>query len=313
MFVFSSIRSRIRPSSSAAALAQTDEQVADRRGASRRADDRQLWRAYVILAVLCVSGFSFFLWYMVTTNRELARLHTEAASSERKLKLLERETQESKTQLAKIPQNFGLFSTEKVTQLSRSIVEVHARWISQDYNARSAAFHLGEGYFLTVKHGYTKVFDKEAKEEVVATVLHLDFDDLTYDLTIVDQGKTTDIESGDDMGDWAIVKTAKPLNIPVMQVDTATGLPYGSPIVRFGNDFGEGIQYSFGHMGPKRPSGLYNSLMPVHGGMSGGAVVNLEGNAIGMCTGKDRRGDYFAYIRPITPDMLKSVPHLRGK
>jgi hypothetical protein len=124
------------------------------------------------------------------------------------------------------------------------------------------------------------------------------------------------IDSGDaDMavqsGDWAILKT-RALDLPKLTPEASFAFDFAEPIVRLGNDYSKGIVLATGYVGQRMPNGLVTCLTDGHPGVSGGGVLNRQGNLVGIPSGR-MDGDYrFSFILPLRAEMLRKVPGLRG-
>ena len=108
-------------------------------------------------------------------------------------------------------------------------------------------------------------------------------------------------------GDWAIIRT-KDLDLPPLHVDSAFAYDFADPIVRLGNDYSKGIILSTGYVGQRTSNGLVTCLTDGHPGVSGGGVLDRNGNLVGIPIGR-MQGDYrFSFILPIRAEMLRKLP-----
>ena len=108
-------------------------------------------------------------------------------------------------------------------------------------------------------------------------------------------------------GDWAIIRT-KPLDIPALHADTSFGYDFAEPIFRLGNDYSKGIILSTGYVGQRTPNGLVTCLTDGHPGVSGGGVLDRDGDLVGIPIGR-MQGDFrFSFILPIRAEMLRKIP-----
>jgi hypothetical protein len=93
-------------------------------------------------------------------------------------------------------------------------------------------------------------------------------------------------------------------------VNTAFGYDFAEPIVRLGNDYSKGIILSTGYVGQRTGNGLVTCLTDGHPGVSGGGVLNRQGEFVGIPIGR-MQGDYrFSFILPLRAEMLRKVPGL---
>ena len=108
-------------------------------------------------------------------------------------------------------------------------------------------------------------------------------------------------------GDWAIIRT-RPLDIPALRPDTGFGYDFAEPIFRLGNDYSKGIILSTGYVGQRTPNGLVTCLTDGHPGVSGGGVLDRDGDLVGIPIGR-MQGDFrFSFILPIRAEMLRNIP-----
>src|SRR2546428_12387784 len=121
---------------------------------------------------------------------------------------------------------------------------------------------------------------------------------------VVDAG-TAEVEV--DGGEGAVIRTRE-LNLPPLKVDTAFPYEFADPIFRLGNDYSKGIVVSTGYVGQRTSGGLVTCLTDGHPGVSGGGILDQQGNLVGIPVGR-MQGDYrFSFILPLRPEMLRNVP-----
>jgi hypothetical protein len=109
-------------------------------------------------------------------------------------------------------------------------------------------------------------------------------------------------------GDWAIIKVRENLDLPALHIDTAFGYEFAEPIFRLGNDYSKGIILSSGYVGQRTSNGLVTCLTDGHPGVSGGGVLNQQGDLVGIPIGR-MQGDYrFSFILPVREEMFRKVP-----
>jgi hypothetical protein len=123
------------------------------------------------------------------------------------------------------------------------------------------------------------------------------------------------VDSGDarvevDPGDWAIVKVKERIEMPPLNVNLTYGFEFADPIFRLGNDYSKGIILSTGYVGQRTANKLVTCLTDGHPGVSGGGVLNREGELVGIPIGR-MQGDYrFSFILPLRAEMFRKVSHL---
>jgi S1-C subfamily serine protease len=125
--------------------------------------------------------------------------------------------------------------------------------------------------------------------------------------TLVDAG---DANSEVDPGDWAILKVRQAPKIPALAVNISYAFQFAAPVFRLGNDYSKGIVLASGYVGQKLANKLVTCLTDGHPGVSGGGVLNQDGELVGIPVGR-MQGDYrFSFILPVRPEMFRKVPGL---
>jgi S1-C subfamily serine protease len=165
------------------------------------------------------------------------------------------------------------------------------------------AGYLGDGYFVTVKHAVValKDGDKSSTRKIVGIkILH---EGKEVPAKLVDAG---DAEVEVHTGDWAIIKTA-PIDVPALKPNPSFPYDFAEPIFRLGNDYSKGIILSTGNIGQRTANNLVTCLTDGHPGVSGGGVLNGEGQLVGIPIGR-MQGDYrFSFILPLRGEMFRKV------
>jgi hypothetical protein len=196
----------------------------------------------------------------------------------------------------------GLVPVQLLRERRASFVELY----STDNFGRSnygTAGSLGNGYFITVKHAVVALKDENNAGRSITTIKVL-YRGKEIPARVVDTG---DAEMEVHAGDWAIIRT-KPLDLPPLNPDTSFAYEFADPIFRLGNDYSKGIILSTGYVGQHTPNGLVTCLTDGHPGVSGGGVLNQQGNLVGIPIGR-MQGDYrFSFILPLRAEMLRKVP-----
>ena len=233
----------------------------------------------------------------VGTAGDLARekAATDAASRDRLV-------EEIKGQLQR---EMGLVPIRVLRERRASFVPVHA--YDESGNLRyGTAGYLGGGYFITVKHGVRALDDARGDRRIES-------------VKIVHDGKETRGVSrrqrrrrrrsasrrlGDPQG-------ARPRST-CRRCTSMSQYPYdfAEPIFRLGNDYSKGIIVSTGYVGQRMESGLVSCLTDGHPGVSGGGVLDVSGNLVGIPIGR-MDGDYrFSFILPLRVEMFRKIPDL---
>jgi S1-C subfamily serine protease len=202
----------------------------------------------------------------------------------------------------------GLLPVRLLRERRSSFVELNAE-DSFGKTSYGTAGYLGNGYFITVKHGVMAMDDEPARgrdaRRIVSTTLRHNGKDLPA--RVVDSG---DANVEVHAGDWAILHVRGELDIPALNVDTSYGYEFAEPIFRLGNDYSKGIILSTGYIGQRTTNGLVTCLTDGHPGVSGGGVLNQKGDLVGIPVGR-MQGDYrFSFILPVREEMFRKVPGL---
>jgi hypothetical protein len=274
------------------------------------------------VAMLCF-GFSLGTWFsrglierrIEDNNAAIAELREEVARVPRPLGTSgnpadsvatdapsrDRLVEEIKGQLQR---EMGLVPIRVLRERRSSFVEVHA--YDRAGNLRyGTAGYLGGGYFITVKHGVLALGDPLG-ERRIASVKVL-YGGKEMPATVVDSG-TAEVEV--HRGDWAILKVRGTVDLPSLNVDVTYPYDFAEPIFRLGNDYSKGIIVSTGYVGQRMDNGLITCLTDGHPGVSGGGVLDVNGNLVGIPVGR-MEGDYrFSFILPLRADMFRKVPEL---
>jgi hypothetical protein len=199
----------------------------------------------------------------------------------------------------------GLLPLHLLRDRRSSFVELY----SSDNFGKSnygTAGYLGHGYFITVKHAVVALKDEDDKQTArKITSVKIVYKGKEIPARVVDTG---DAEVEVHSGDWAIIKTAKDVDLPALRVDSAFAYDFAEPIFRLGNDYSKGIILSTGYVGQRTSNGLVTCLTDGHPGVSGGGVLNQRGDLVGIPIGR-MQGDYrFSFILPIRSEMLRKLP-----
>ena len=199
----------------------------------------------------------------------------------------------------------GLVPVQLLRDRQSSFVELYS-YDNQGKTNYGTAGYLGGGYFITVKHAVVALHDEDDRGGTRRI----------QSVKVVYRGKEIAakvIDTGDadvevHNGDWAIIKTARDLDLPALRVDTAFAYDFADPIFRLGNDYSKGIILSTGYVGQRTANGLVTCLTDGHPGVSGGGVLDQRGNLVGIPIGR-MQGDYrFSFILPIRAQMLRKLP-----
>jgi S1-C subfamily serine protease len=195
----------------------------------------------------------------------------------------------------------GLMPVSLLRQRRQSFVEMYSYDATGASNYGTAGY-LGGGYFITVKHGVVALGD--AAESRRITSVKIMYDGRPIPARIIDTG---DANVEVDPGDWAILKVKERIDLPALDVNLRYGFEFADPIVRLGNDYSKGIILSSGYVGQRTANNLVTCLTDGHPGVSGGGVLNGDGQLVGIPIGR-MQGDYrFSFILPLRPEMFRKV------
>jgi hypothetical protein len=201
----------------------------------------------------------------------------------------------------------GLLPVRLLRERRDSFVELNA---VDNFGKTSygTAGYLGDGYFITVKHGVIALDDpaegRDGRRIMSITVRHKNRD---LPAMLVDSG---DANVEVHAGDWAIIRVRGKVDLPALRIDTAYNYDFAEPIFRLGNDYSKGIILSTGYVGQRTANGLVTCLTDGHPGVSGGGVLNQQGDLVGIPIGR-MQGDYrFSFILPVRSEMFRKIPGL---
>jgi hypothetical protein len=265
-------------------------------------------RRLLIGAALAISVGLLVLSFMTGAWFSVRRLEQEIAANDARITELRdelartridrRSDDEIKQQLQS---ELGLLPIRVLRQKRDSFVEINA--YDRAGNMRySTAGYLGDGHFITVKHGVAPLKDGDDHRRTASIrVLHKGKE---LEAKVVDSGDAT-VEV--HPGDWAIIKVDEAVDLPPLTVDTSYAFEFADPIFRLGNDYSKGIILSTGYVGQRMPNGVVTCLTDGHPGVSGGGVLDQRGNFVGIPIGR-MSGDYrFSFILPLRAEMFRAL------
>jgi len=198
----------------------------------------------------------------------------------------------------------GLMPLRLLRERKESFVELYSYDATGASNYGTAGY-LGDGYFITVKHAVVALGDGADARRINSIKLTYKGRQLTA--KVVDTG---DARVEVDPGDWAILKVKESLDLPALDVNLAYGFDFADSIVRLGNDYSKGIILSSGYVGQRTGNNLVTCLTDGHPGVSGGGVLNADGELVGIPIGR-MQGDYrFSFILPLRAEMFRKVAFL---
>ena len=202
-----------------------------------------------------------------------------------------------------IAAEMGLMPLTVLRDRRNSFVELNSYDDRGAHNYGTAGY-LGNGYFITVKHAVVLLGQEHAADPRRISSIKLTYKGRGLSAQVVDSG---DARSEVDPGDWAILKVKEPVDLPALRVNVDYAFDFADPIFRLGNDYSRGIILSTGYVGQKTNNDLVTCLTDGHPGVSGGGVLNLDGDLVGIPIGR-MQGDFrFSFILPLRAEMLRRV------
>jgi hypothetical protein len=197
----------------------------------------------------------------------------------------------------------GLLPLTLIRDRRQSFVELYS-YDDRGASSYGTAGYLGNGYFITVKHGVVALGQEGMADPREITSIKLMYEGRAINARVVDAG---DARVEVDPGDWAILHVKENVDLPPLQVDLSYDFEFASPIFRLGNDYSKGIIAATGYVGQRTPNRLITCLTDGHPGVSGGGVLNTEGQLVGIPIGR-MQGDFrFSFILPLRDEMFRKV------
>jgi S1-C subfamily serine protease len=197
----------------------------------------------------------------------------------------------------------GLLPLNLLRERKDSFVELYSYDDKGSSNYGTAGY-LGNGYFITVKHGVVALGQEGVSDPRRIVSIKLTYQGRSLPAKIVDVG---DAKMEVDPGDWAVIKVKERVDLPALNVNTDYSFDFADPIFRLGNDYSKGIILATGYVGQRTANQLITCLTDGHPGVSGGGVLNRDGDLVGIPIGR-MQGDYrFSFILPLRPDMFRKV------
>ena len=197
----------------------------------------------------------------------------------------------------------GLLPLALIRDRRQSFVELYS-YDDRGASSYGTAGYLGNGYFITVKHGVVALGQEGASDPRVINSIKLMIGGRPISAHVVDAG---DARVEVDPGDWAILKVNENIDLPALNVGLNYQFEFADPIFRLGNDYSKGIVVSTGYVGQRTPEKLVTCLTDGHPGVSGGGVLNAEGRFVGIPVGR-MQGDFrFSFILPLRDEMFQTV------
>ena len=202
----------------------------------------------------------------------------------------------------------GLLPLNLLRERSESFVELYS-YDDRGSSSYGTAGYVGNGYFITVKHGVIALGQEGVSDPRKINSVKLMYKGRPLVAKVVDAG---DAKVEVDSGDWAILKVKEQIDLPALNVNLAYHFDFADPIFRLGNDYSKGIILSTGYVGQRTSNNLVTCLTDGHPGVSGGGVLNRNGELVGIPIGR-MQGDFrFSFILPLRQEMFKKIAHFNN-
>jgi hypothetical protein len=197
----------------------------------------------------------------------------------------------------------GLLPVTLLRERRNSFVELNT-YDDHGQSNYGTAGYLGNGYFITVKHAVVALGQDGVSDPHRIQSIKVTYKGRALSAQLVDAG---DARAEVDPGDWAIIKVRESIDLPPLTVDLQYSFDFADPIFRLGNDYSKGIILATGYVGQRTSNNLVTCLTDGHPGVSGGGVLNRDGNLVGIPIGR-MQGDFrFSFILPLRAEMLRRV------
>ena len=141
----------------------------------------------------------------------------------------------------------GLLPLNLLRDRRESFVELYS-YDDKGSSSYGTAGYLGNGYFITVKHGVVALGQEGLANPRKIVSVKLSYKGRMIPARVVDAG---DAQVEVDPGDWAIVKVKETIELPALHLNLGYGFDFADPIFRLGNDYSKGIILSTGYVGPE--------------------------------------------------------------
>jgi hypothetical protein len=227
-----------------------------------------------------------------------------AADAEAKTRvLIERLTQ----QVGSVGADLGHFSPKVLKKYRSSFVEVYAyfkegKTLKANYGT---AGYLGDGFFLTSKHIVAPYGAPGEPPPPTILSVKINYQGALVDANVIDTGDAS-VKGEVSLGDWALLKAISALTgLTPLKVRTDHVFHFADPLVRFGNDYNHGVVVSLGYAGQTTEAGWVTWLADLHPGASGGGVLDLDEELVGLNGGALDGDNRLAVIIPVRPEMLR--------
>ena len=155
-----------------------------------------------------------------------------------------------------------------------------------------------------MKHGVIALDGSDGRDSRKIQSVTIRYQNRDVDAQVVDSG---DANVEVHRGDWAVIRVRESIDLPPLRVNMSYPFEFADPIFRLGNDYSKGIILGTGYVGQRTPNKLVTCLTDGHPGVSGGGVLNNQGQLVGIPIGR-MQGDFrFSFILPLRDEMFRNV------
>jgi Trypsin-like peptidase domain len=196
----------------------------------------------------------------------------------------------------------GLLPLNLLRERRNSFVELNS-YDDRGQSNYGTAGYLGKGYFITVKHAVVALGQDGQSDPKRIESIKISYKGRSILARVVDAGEA---KAEVDPGDWAIVRVNEPIDLPPLNINLEYSFDFADPIFRLGNDYSKGIILSTGYVG-QHVGNLVTCLTDGHPGVSGGGILNRDGDLVGIPIGR-MQGDFrFSFILPLRAEMFRKL------
>ena len=160
----------------------------------------------------------------------------------------------------------GLLPVRLLRERRESFVELNA-YDNFGKTSYGTAGYLGDGYFITVKHGVIALDEPvEGREARRITSIKIRY----KGKDLPPASSTPATRTSKCTPATGRSSTSRPaIDLPPLRIDTSYAYDFAEPIFRLGNDYSKGIILSTGYVGQRTSNGLVTCLTDGHPGCLG--------------------------------------------
>ena len=169
----------------------------------------------------------------------------------------------------------GLFPVRLLRERRESFVELNAV-DNTGKTSYGTAGYLGNGYFITVKHGVMVLESETSEGREPRRIEEIKIRYKGQDLPARSRRLRQRQRRGALRATGRSSVSAAASTSSRCTIDTSYAYDFAEPIFRLGNDYSKGIILSTGYVGQRTTNGLVTCLTDGHPGVSGGGVLSQE-------------------------------------